>query len=105
MYVLYNILAVILVILAIPAFTVRVIREDGFGKRLRQSLGFLPEADIKPVIGKECIWLHAASVGEIVAASPIVKEIRREFPDKKILVSAVTATGYAMAKKNYYRCR
>lgn len=99
MHFIYNILTVVIVMLAIPVFIMRLIREKGFGQRLRQSFGFLPKLDIEPVLGKKCIWLHAASVGEIVAASPIIKEIRRQFPDSAILVSVVTATGYSMAKR------
>ncbi|MBP2646128.1 MAG: Three-deoxy-D-manno-octulosonic-acid transferase protein [Firmicutes bacterium] len=48
---------------------------------------------------RDCIWLHAASVGEIVATSPIVKEIRRAMPDMPILISVVTTNGYAMARR------
>ena len=99
MHVLYNILAVLLVVLATPAFIMRLIREKGFSQRLAQSFGFLPMEEIKPVVEKNCIWLHAASVGEIVAASPIIKEMRRTFPNRPVLVSVVTATGYAMAKR------
>lgn len=99
MHVLYNILAVLIVMLAVPVFIMRMIREEGFGQRLRQSFGFLPKQEIKSVAHKNCIWLHAASVGEIVATSPIIKEIRREFPGKPVLVSVVTAAGYAMAKR------
>ena len=99
MHFVYNILTVVIVMLAIPVFIMRLIREKGFGQRLRQSFGFLPKMDIEPVLQKKCIWLHAASVGEIVAASPIIKEIRHQFPGKPILVSVVTATGYAMAKR------
>ena len=99
MHILYNLLALLLVVLAAPVFVIRLIREEGFGQRLRQSFGFLPKKDIEPVAHKNCIWLHAASVGEIVAASPIVKEIRQTFPEKAILVSVVTAAGYTMAKR------
>jgi 3-deoxy-D-manno-octulosonic-acid transferase len=78
---------------------VRLIREEGFGERLKQSFGFLPSDTVQKVAHKNCIWLHAASVGEIVATSPLIKEIRAELPDKMILVSVVTASGYAMAKR------
>jgi len=99
MHFIYNILTIVLVMLATPVFIIRLIREEGFGQRLRQSFGFLPWTDMEAVMHKDCIWLHAASVGEIVAASPIVKEMRRQFPDKPILVSVVTATGYSMAQR------
>ncbi|WP_346353582.1 3-deoxy-D-manno-octulosonic acid transferase [Azotosporobacter soli] len=99
MHILYNLLVSMLLLVSIPVLLFRLFRETGFGRRLKQSFGFLPEEDLTPVAGKQCIWLHAASVGEIVAASPIVKEIRRQFPARPILVSVVTASGYAMAKR------
>ncbi|MGI6092278.1 MAG: 3-deoxy-D-manno-octulosonic acid transferase [Veillonellaceae bacterium] len=99
MHILYNILAVLLVIIAMPVFVFRLIRENGFGERLRQSFGFIPEETLARVAGKGAIWLHAASVGEIVATSPIVKEIRKEIPDAPIMISVVTASGYTMAKR------
>lgn len=96
---LYDLLTIILVIAALPVFVFRLIREKGFGERLKQSFGFLPASALEPVAGKGCLWLHAASVGEIVATSPIVKEIRRQFPGQKVLVSVVTANGYEMARR------
>lgn len=99
MYLIYNILAVILLILALPVFALRTIREKGFAERLKQSFGALPAETLAKVAGKEAIWVHAASVGEIVAASPIVKEIRRELPGIPVVVSVVTASGYDMAKR------
>lgn len=99
MQILYNIVAILLVILLIPYFIVRTIREKGFLKRMIQSFGFLPEHALDKVAGKNCIWIHASSVGEIVATSPIIKEFRREFPDTPILVSVVTNTGYTMANR------
>jgi 3-deoxy-D-manno-octulosonic-acid transferase len=51
------------------------------------------------VAHRDCVWVHAASVGEIVAASPIVSELRRQMPERPILVSVVTTAGYAMANR------
>lgn len=99
MRILYNVLAYVLVILALPMFVWRFLKEEGFGERMRQSLGYLRAADLEKVSKQQCFWLHAASVGEAVAASPIVKELRRAYPEQKILVSTVTATGNAMAKR------
>ena len=99
MRLIYNIAAVLAVILMVPAFFIRGIREQGFVERIKQQLGFLPKADIDRVARKNCIWIHAASVGEIVAASPIIKEIHRELPKSPILVTVFTNNGYAMAKR------
>lgn len=99
MQLLYNIAAIIIVILIIPMFMVRSVREKGFVERIRQSLGFFPEHVLDKVEKKDCIWVHAASVGEIVATSPLIKEFRKEFPKSPILVSVVTTSGYEMANR------
>ena len=99
MQLLYNLAAILVVFLIIPVFLVRSVREKGFVERIRQSLGFFPEHALDRVEKKECIWVHAASVGEIVATSPLIKEFRKEFPHSPILVSVVTTSGYEMANR------
>lgn len=99
MQLLYNIAAILIVIMIIPMFMVRAVREKGFVERIRQSLGFLPKHALDKTAKKNCIWVHAASVGEIVAASPLIKEFHKEFPQSPILVSVVTNSGYEMANR------
>lgn len=99
MRLLYNVAGVLAVILMIPVFCIRAIREKGFVNRIKQQLGFLPKHALDKVARKNCIWVHAASVGEIVAASPLIKEFRREFPNSPILVSVFTNSGYEMANR------
>ena len=99
MQLIYNIAAIIIAFLIIPVFCVRSVREKGFVERIKQSLGFFPEHALDRVEKKECIWVHAASVGEIVATSPLIKEFRKEFPHSPILVSVVPTSGYEMANR------
>lgn len=100
MYIVYNVILLIAFFIGLlPLFLYRSFKEDGFAERFKQSLGMLPDEEMAIVAEKNCIWIHAASVGEIVAASPIVKEIRRVYPDAPILISAVTVGGYSMAKQ------
>ena len=100
MYILYNILIlIVLVIFIVPYYTYRLFTEKGFALRFKQSLGCVDEEDIAKVAGKDCVWIHGASVGEIVATSPLVKQIRKEMPERPVLVSAFTVGGYNMAKQ------
>lgn len=99
MYLVYNILLIIYWIGLIPVIIYRLTFEKGFYERTKQSAGFMPEALMKKIEGRRAIWLHAASVGEIVATSPIAKEIKREFPEAVVIVSVVTATGHDMAER------
>jgi len=92
---LYNLAAILIVTIIIPIFVLRETRESGFIERIKQSFGFYPQETIEKVAGKNAIWGHAASVGEIVATSPLVREFRKVFPDSPILVSVVTTGGCA----------
>jgi 3-deoxy-D-manno-octulosonic-acid transferase len=62
---------------------------DRFGQRF--GIGF-------PNIRNGSIWLHAVSVGEVQAAVPLVRALRRRFPDRPLLITTVTPTGAARAK-------
>ena len=85
MYILYNILGFLAFLFFIlPYYGYRLAREKGFGTRFRQSMGLVRREEIENVIDRRCIWIHGASVGEIVATSPLVKEIKKIMPEKKI---------------------
>lgn len=64
-------------------------REPGYRQNLRQRLGFIPV--VPEHLG--CIWLHAASVGEVQAAQPLLHALLQEWPKHAIVVSTQTPTG------------
>ncbi len=57
-------------------------------------LGFLPSG----ARFNRPIWLHAVSVGEILAARPLLEELRKRYPEKQIVISTVTTTGNELAR-------
>lgn len=99
MYFLYNLLATIVVLAMLPFFTLRMIVMGQIKGRFKEMWGFLPADVLRKTAGQRCIWAHAASVGEIVATSSIIKEIAKILPNQTFLVSVVTPTGYEMAKR------
>ena len=101
MYWIYNVLLIFYWIGLIPVILYRLAFEDGFYERIKQSAGYMPASLLKKIEGRRAIWIHAASVGEIVATSPLVKEVKKEFPEAVVVVSVVTATGHAMAPVSY----
>ena len=46
------------------------------------------------------IWFHAASVGEFEQARPLIERLRREHPDRKIILTFFSPSGYEM-RRNY----
>ncbi|ACM20460.1 CMP-3-deoxy-D-manno-octulosonate--lipid A tetraacyldisaccharide 3-deoxy-D-manno-octulosonate transferase [Geotalea daltonii FRC-32] len=95
---LYNLLAVISIPFVVSYHLYRSIsrgRKTAFTERF----GFIPASELKTLAGSEVIWLHAVSVGETIAAVPLVKALRQRYPRKKIVVSNVTETGREVAQK------
>lgn len=99
MYWFYNICLVLYWLALVPVLAYRLLTEEGFYDRLQQSAGVMPQPTLQSIAGSRAIWVHAASVGEIVAASPIVRELKRRYPREMVVVSVVTATGHRMAQR------
>ena len=100
MYILYDILGLLVFLFIIlPFYIYCLITEKGFAGRFLQSLGFIRDEQIANVMNSGCIWIHGASIGEIVATSAIVKEIKKIMPERKVLVSSFTVAGYNMAQQ------
>jgi 3-deoxy-D-manno-octulosonic-acid transferase len=92
-YLLYNILLTFLLILSSPYFFIRGLFKKRLRKALIQRMGFLETQSLGA-----SIWVHAASVGEVFCSIPLLRRIRREFPDRKIVLTTMTSTGNEAAK-------
>lgn len=63
----------------------------------RERMGLLPDSLRQNTPG--AIWIHAVSVGETLAVAGLVKELQRRYPERKIFLSSVTATGREAGEK------
>jgi 3-deoxy-D-manno-octulosonic-acid transferase len=50
--------------------------------------------------GAPVIWMHISSLGEFEQGRPVVEAIRKQFPEKKILLTFFSPSGYTV-RKNY----
>ena len=93
-YLAYNLLSVFLLI---PVLVYHFYRSVSRGRppAFAERFGFLSNAELLKFTGRPVIWLHAVSVGESVAARPLLKALRRRYPEHAILVSNTTETGRA----------
>jgi 3-deoxy-D-manno-octulosonic-acid transferase len=71
---------------------------EGFGERLGRVPLRLRATDTED---KPVIWLHAVSVGEVLAVSRLVQEIHTAFAGYRLLVSTTTRTGQDMARTRF----
>lgn len=84
----YNLLTYLLLIPYTVYWTVRAALNASYRPKFAQRFGFRhPQLD-------ECIWVHAVSVGEVVAAAPLVRALQERY-DLPLLVTTVTPTGAA----------
>src|SRR3972149_11629174 len=94
MYLLYNLFLTASIILILPWWLLNLARGK-YRKGFWQRMGFYPN-EIK---GQSPIWIHAVSVGEVIASTQLIKSLREEYPDIKIILSTVTDTGQQIAKE------
>jgi 3-deoxy-D-manno-octulosonic-acid transferase len=100
----YSFLLVIAVIAMLPYFIYQALFNrkyiDGMSQRLGLLPGMPPEAlNEKRGSGlRPAIWIHAVSVGEALAAKPLVAALRSRFPQYRLIISTTTATGQAVAR-------
>jgi 3-deoxy-D-manno-octulosonic-acid transferase len=99
---LYNVALLAALVAGAPWWLWRVARTEKYREGLRERLGRVPERLTRIVQdGKPVIWLHAVSVGEVLAVSRLVEEIGAAFPGHRLLVSTTTRTGQALARERF----
>jgi 3-deoxy-D-manno-octulosonic-acid transferase len=96
----YNLALLTALVAGIPLWLWRIATTVKYREGLAQRLGRVPAAlrnrDFKPVI-----WLHAVSVGEVLAVSRIVEELSAAVPDHRVMISTTTRTGQELARKRF----
>lgn len=99
-YGIYRLLTRLIFTLTCPVFLIYSGITGKHRAGLRQRLGFY--SDIKPApAGRPVIWLHGASVGEVMAAKILATRIKTEFPDTELVLSTVTEQGLKIAQKQF----
>ena len=67
-----------------------------FGKRWKEHFGFTP---LLEATSDDVVWFHTVSVGETIAATPLIKAYHQRYPTHTIVVTTTTSTGAEQALK------
>jgi len=82
----------IAIYLATPVIVLRLIARGlhyrGYFARWRERFGHFPDPHFS-----DSIWVHAVSVGEVNAALPLIRALRKRYPQLPMVVTTVTPTG------------
>ncbi len=98
MHILYSLLLTVGALLALPWFLWKGRSTGKYLRTFRERMGSLPV--YLNVDGDRSIWVHAVSVGEVLAARPLIPVLRERFPGHRLFLSTTTMTGNAVAKKS-----
>ena len=93
MFSLYNTLLHAALLLAVLLWPLGFVLRRGVYRGLRERFAAYPAELEAALAGARPIWIHAASVGEVRSAAPLIRRMRLKWPDRKLLVSTVTVTG------------
>src|SRR5713101_4849844 len=100
MYALYSALLAFFLVLTLPYWLLQMMRHGKYRAGFLQRFGAVPRA-LAGRGEKLAIWVHAVSVGEVVASSAVVEALRQKFPSHRVLISTTTSTGQKLAGQRF----
>jgi 3-deoxy-D-manno-octulosonic-acid transferase len=100
MYWAYSAVLALGLLVSLPYWLLEALRHGkyraGVGERLGRVPHRLAEAPLRATI-----WVHAVSLGEVLAIRGLVVELRRRLPQHRVVVSTTTDTGQKLARERF----
>jgi 3-deoxy-D-manno-octulosonic-acid transferase len=98
----YSALLTLALALSSPWWLLRMATTQRYREGLRQRLGAVPAYLLATIQGKCVLWVHAVSVGEVLAATRLVGELEAALGEGfRVVVSTTTRTGQALARERF----
>jgi 3-deoxy-D-manno-octulosonic-acid transferase len=98
----YSALLTLALVIGSPWWLLRMATTKRYREGLLQRLGEVPEGVPAANAGKRVVWLHAVSVGEVLAASRLVGDLEAALGEGfRVVISTTTRTGQALAKERF----
>jgi 3-deoxy-D-manno-octulosonic-acid transferase len=99
----YNLALLAALMASAPWWLWRMVTTRKYRDGLKERLGEVPAslARLRAHSKDPVIWLHAVSVGEVLAVSRLVSELDWALSGYRLLVSTTTHTGQALAKERF----
>jgi 3-deoxy-D-manno-octulosonic-acid transferase len=86
---------------SLPYWLYQVVRHGKYRRGFAERLGKLPARLTPARATSRVIWMHAVSLGEVLAVSGLAERMRSSFPRHRIVVSTTTDTGQDLARQRF----
>ncbi|HLJ89207.1 MAG TPA: 3-deoxy-D-manno-octulosonic acid transferase [Candidatus Angelobacter sp.] len=106
LYFFYSVSLAVLLLLSLPWWLFQMLRSGKYRAGLQERLGF-PAERLARASRQRSIWIHAVSVGEVLAVASLVRELREqqdlkdENRDREVFVSTTTLSGQLLARARF----
>src|ERR1700731_493655 len=87
-------------VVSLPYWLFQMARHGKYRKGFAERLGRVPARLQLPGVKQRVIWVHAVSVGEVLAVAGLVNELQQR-SQARIFVSTTTDTGHALARTRF----
>jgi 3-deoxy-D-manno-octulosonic-acid transferase len=90
-------------VLLSPYFLIRGLMRGKDLGNIPERMGWKFPPELQEIPAAEAsgktIWIHAVSVGEVLAAIPLAKQLKARYPQHRLIVSTTTTTGQKLARE------
>ncbi len=101
-YFLYSLILAAGLCLSLPYWLYQILRHGKYRAGFAARVGKVPaRLASSGSDSRRVIWVHAVSVGEVLAVSGLIGQMKRAFPEHRVLVSTTTDTGQELASKRF----
>ncbi len=110
MLIVYSLALLMLLVLGAPWWLFRMATSGKYREGLTERLGIVPRNRLRKLDGRRVVWVHAVSVGEVLAASRLIDELESRLAQVGgqhaedagcVMISTTTRTGQALARQRY----
>lgn len=97
---LYSAAYALLLVLTSPFWLLQMLRKGKYRAGLSERFGRVPQR-LQIVPERQSIWVHAVSVGEVLAVAGVIRELRSRYPEFPVYMSTTTLAGQKLARERF----